>query len=1107
MQALAEFAAHFAEQLHLLRLELKLVGRAVEARLVLATDVDETAFLRVVDVFHVILAKQRDFVRPRIIFQCEQGKQVAVLGSPHGGFGHDSRQIQLAVLEIFQLVDRRDGKLGHLYFERVERMAGNVKAHHIFLEFQPFYFIPRLAYRWARRQQGIAAVHAAKQALLQHSFFGLRLVAVLDGFFQEVAAAIIIEILLAVQPETVERTGVGKALEGFLVDGAQVHALGQVKKVLVKTTGVAFLDQVAHGGLTRPFDGSQPEADLPGLVHVKHDRAFVHVGAQHGHAHAFAFFEEESDFLNVAQRGGQHGGHVFGRVVRFQIRRLVGHQGIASGVRLVERIRGKGFPIGPDFFQFLGGKPFGLRIFNELRLKLVQRLAVFLAHGLAQHVGIALGEIGQFLRQQHDLLLVNRYAVGFLQVFGHFGQVILDFLAAVLAVHVVGNVGNRAGAVQRVHGNQIAETVGLQVFHVLFHPVRFKLEHGIGFAALKQFVGFRIIKRHGINVNFHAVVALDQQQAVAQNRQVAQTQKVHLDHARILNDLALELRDEQVGFLRRGNGNDIRQIAGGDDDARRVDTGVAHGSLQFFGLTQYGGYQVFARVDVAHFLHILHLIGGDDSRQLMQGHMDELLEIHVVRRLVGNQLGQGVGVGQRIFHHPRHILDGRFGGHGAIRHDLRHLVAPVFLNHVINHFLPPFIVKVGVNIGHGLAVGIQKPLEKQLVFDRVNVGDADAIRHRRACRRAAPRPQHHTHVSASLDKVGHDEEIPRKTHCLDGMQFKIKAFHHFLRQRQIIAMLYRCVQRQAIVAAFGSFISQVAQVVVAIGEARRNREVGQQDVALEFQRLYLVHNLVGVVNGLRQVLEQFRHFGGALEIKLIVRKAEPVVASAKAIAFPYGLALQFAGVHAQQNVVGIGIVPIHVMRIVGGDDLDIVFGGKLEQHRIHFFLGGQLVPLQLHVIIPAKQIQPPFEQFFGAGLAVVQNRLRHFGTDAARGGNQAVVVFEQYLLVNARPLAVESFHVAQRTQFRQVFVAVLVLGQQQLVVAHILVFLGEFAPMAVFDHVKLAAHNRFDVVLVGFGHELERAEHIAVVGDGNGGHSVGLGFAHQSRYIGGPVKQ
>ena len=54
--------------------------------------------------------------------------------------------------------------------------------------------------------------------------------------------------------------------------------------------------------------------------------------------------------------------------------------------------------------------------------------------------------------------------------------------------------------------------------------------------------------------------------------------------------------------------------------------------------------------------------------------------------------------------------------------------------------LPTDVIKVGIDIGHTLTVRIQESLKQQIVFDWINIGDADAVNHSGSCRRATTRP-------------------------------------------------------------------------------------------------------------------------------------------------------------------------------------------------------------------------------------------------------------------------------------------------------------------------------------------------------------------------------
>jgi hypothetical protein len=55
---------------------------------------------------------------------------------------------------------------------------------------------------------------------------------------------------------------------------------------------------------------------------------------------------------------------------------------------------------------------------------------------------------------------------------------------AVFALDEGGDVFQRTRPVQRVHGDEVAELVGLQFTQVLLHPRAFELEGAVGLGAL-----------------------------------------------------------------------------------------------------------------------------------------------------------------------------------------------------------------------------------------------------------------------------------------------------------------------------------------------------------------------------------------------------------------------------------------------------------------------------------------------------------------------------------------------------------------------------------------------------------------------------------------------
>jgi hypothetical protein len=218
--------------------------------------------------------------------------------------------------------------------------------------------------------------------------------------------------------------------------------------------------------------------------------------------------------------------------------------------------------------------------------------------------------------------------------------------------------------------------------------------------------------------------------------------------------------------------------------------------------------------------------------------------------------------------------------------------------------------------------------------------------------------------------------------------------------------------------------------------------------------------------------------------------------------------LFFAGVDAQQDVVGVVVFLIDVVRIVGANHFYVVFAGPAQEHFVHLVLFFHLVALDFDVVVFAENIVPPFKLLARRFLALPQDSLGHHGAYAAGGGDQAFVVLQDEFLVDARVLAVQPFHVAQRAEFDEVFVAFGVFGEEQLVVTPVPVFLRERPAVPVGHHVKLAADNGlYTLVFGGFGHKLEHPEHVAVVGDSQGFHAVGGGFFEQRRYRRCAIKQ
>ena len=124
-----------------------------------------------------------------------------------------------------------------------------------------------------------------------------------------------------------------------------------------------------------------------------------------------------------------------------------------------------------------------------------------------------------------------------------------------------------------------------------------------------------------------------------------------------------------------------------------------------------------------------------------------------------DHLRDTVGVAIAPAHHPRHIAHDRFCTERAEGRDLRHRTLTVFVADVFDHLAAPVLAKVHVDVGRRHALRIQKPLEQQLVFDRVDVGDPHHVRDDGTRRRSASRPHGNAALFRPVNEIPGDEEI------------------------------------------------------------------------------------------------------------------------------------------------------------------------------------------------------------------------------------------------------------------------------------------------------------------------------------------------------------
>ncbi len=415
-------------------------------------------------------------------------------------------------------------------------MAGDVDAQEVALVFE----VLDRRERWAGDEFIVgnllfAAGHEVEKVRLRACFFLRTALAHLEGVFD------VGEKLCAILLERRKGPGAREIFKNTLVDdirGGEAHA--KVEHALVGPVGLAFGDDGIGGSLAHALDAAQAIADTQAVARRHKARAgFVHVGQLQLEPHFLRLGHKAGELVEVADFRGNLRAHELRGIVRLHVAGLVGNPGVADGVRLVERIGGERFPVGPNLFDELFGLGFVLPLVDaeggvfkaallELGLELIHDIHELFAHRLAQLVALAARETGQETRKKHHLFLVDRDAVGILEVFLHQGVVVGDGLGALLAADEGWDVVHRARAVEGIHRHKIRQALRLEGHEPLLHAVGFELEEAGRFAAAEKLVSFLVVIRDLIGVELDALF-LEKCDALLFDGEGLEAEEVHLE--------------------------------------------------------------------------------------------------------------------------------------------------------------------------------------------------------------------------------------------------------------------------------------------------------------------------------------------------------------------------------------------------------------------------------------------------------------------------------------------------------------------------------------------------------------------------------------------------
>ena len=137
-----------------------------------------------------------------------------------------------------------------------------------------------------------------------------------------------------------------------------------------------------------------------------------------------------------------------------------------------------------------------------------------------------------------------------------------------------------------------------------------------------------------------------------------------------------------------------------------------------------------------------------------------------------------------------------------------------------------------------------------------------------------------------------------------------------------------------------------------------------------------------VVARFRHFAEQVAHLGGALDVEVVAVELEPL-----------RVALQRAGLHAQERVVRFGVFLVRVVAVVGREQRRVELAGDVEQRADDLCVVFQAVVLELdEEVLAAEDVLEPRRRFERGLLVALQDQLRHEPAEAARRRGDAFVV-------------------------------------------------------------------------------------------------------------------
>ena len=430
-------------------------------------------------------------------------------------------------------------------------------------------------------------------------------------------------------------------------------------------------------------------------------------------------------------------------------------------MRLVEAVLGKLLDLFEDGLRDLRlDVAVGLRSLDELIPVPLHQLDLLLAHRLSQAVCVVHREARKVVGDLHHLFLIEDHPVGHVEDRLQGRVEVFDLFPAMFAVAVEGMHTRTewAGSIQRKNCDQILEAVGNQVSKQLSHAVALELEYAVGLTLAEQLVGGLVIERNGLDIDRFTLLG-DQAASSIDDGEIAQSKEVHLEQTQLLQRLHRILGHDVIAVF--GERDQVGQGAVGDDHPGGMGRAVTIEPLQ-------------SHPDIEQLLKARILCRGSELWFLFQSFFQ------FDAKSVRNLLGQLIDIAERDTEGSPDIANHRLGRHRPEGDDLTHSIFAVLLLHVLDHLFTAIHAEVDVDVRHRDPVRVEESFKDEVVFERAEIGDREAVGNDRADRRSSTGADRNPLRSGVPTKIPGDEEIGNKSHLDDHRDLVGEALARFL---------------------------------------------------------------------------------------------------------------------------------------------------------------------------------------------------------------------------------------------------------------------------------------------------------------------------------------